>query len=93
MKSYIVYNNDGKILRTGMCPDEAFLKQAQVGEFVMEGAASDYSQKIVNGKVVNKTPEEIVAENPPEPEVPWGDQPAQITNKEWEAAKVKLGML
>lgn len=92
MKSYIVYDEEGKILRTGICPDEAFLKQAQTGEFVMEGAANDYFQKIVGGRVVDKTPEEIAEENPPEPVVPWEDQPARITNREWELVKDKLGI-
>ena len=37
MKNYIVYNDAGKILRTGVCPDTDFLAQAHENELVMEG--------------------------------------------------------
>jgi hypothetical protein len=62
VKIFIVYNNKGSILRTGSCPDKDFSKQAQAGEFVMEGVANDIKQKVVDGKVVDKSPEEIEAE-------------------------------
>ena len=54
MKSFIVYAQDGTILRTGTCPDSVLPSQAGDGEFVMEGTADDSLQMIVNGVVVDK---------------------------------------
>ena len=52
--NYIVYDSDGEILRTGTCPTSMFILQASKGEFVIEGIANDVTQKIVDGKVVEK---------------------------------------
>jgi len=67
MKNYIVYNLQGKILRTGICPDDMFDIQAQKGEYIIEGTANDRLQKIVNGKVVDKLLEEIPSKPQPDP--------------------------
>jgi len=53
MKNYIVYNDAGKILRTGSCPESDFEIQAGEGEQVLEGQANDSTQEIVDGAVVN----------------------------------------
>ena len=53
MKNYIVYNDAGKILRTGSCPESDFDLQASEGEFVLEGQANDSTQEIVDGAVAN----------------------------------------
>ena len=53
MKNYIVYNADGKILKTGICPDNMI--DAQAGDhYSMEGVADDATQKIAGGTVVDK---------------------------------------
>ncbi len=65
MKNYIAYDQDGKIQRIGVCSDDALKAQALAGESVMEGVANDISQKIVQGKIVNKTSQEIEADKPP----------------------------
>ena len=54
MKNYIVYNDAGKILRTGVCPDTDFLAQAHENELVMEGEADDSLHWIDNGLVTNQ---------------------------------------
>lgn len=54
MKKFIIYNHAGEILRTGVCPDEAYNLQAQPGELIMEGEANDATQMVVDGKVVDK---------------------------------------
>lgn len=59
MKNFIVYNIDGKILSTGLCQNSTFHKQARKGEFIIEGKAYDGTQKIVDGKIVNKSPQEL----------------------------------
>lgn len=46
MKSYIVYNIDGKILRTGTTPDTDFNNQNQTGQFIIEGVANDVTQYV-----------------------------------------------
>lgn len=83
MKNYILYNKKGKILRTGSCQDESFdLQVQQEGEFIIEGMANDAIQKIIDGKVVDKTLEEIEAEKPMP--LPFEQQPAFITNEQWQ---------
>ena len=88
MKSFIVYNVQGKILRTGFCQDKNIYGQAGEAEFVMEGEADDITQKVINvgikGKIVDKTPEEIEADNPKPIEIPVEKQLANITNEQWQ---------
>ena len=39
MKHFVIYNAAGEILRTGQVPDMGFPRQAQDGEFILEGEA------------------------------------------------------
>lgn len=59
MKSFIVYNDDGQILRTGTCPNGSLLLQAREDENVIEGVADDSIHIIVNGKVQEKQVDEL----------------------------------
>lgn len=77
MKQYIVYDDDGVILSTGVCPDRDFNKQARTGQHVIEGVANDVLQKVVDGKVVDKGPTEIPVNPPP---TPFKNRPARISN-------------
>ena len=61
MKSFIIYNVDGIIIRTGSCVDSDFDIQAGDGEFVMEGIADDLCHMILDGQIVDK-PEIIVSD-------------------------------
>ena len=88
---FIVYNTNGKILRTGSCQDHMLQKQARINEFVIEGKADDAKQKIVNGKVVDKTQGEIDADKPPQ--VKPDDMPAYITNKQWRDMQDRITQL
>lgn len=90
MKHFIVYNRQGKILRTGTCQKSTLLLQAQEGEFVMEGLANDVTQKIVNNKIINKTTEEIKADNPTPIPIPLEKQFAHITNEQWKKVLNRL---
>lgn len=54
MKSFVVYNDQGEILRTGACQDEDLSVQAGEGESVLEGNADDLTQMVVDGAVVDK---------------------------------------
>ena len=60
MRKFVVYNEAGDILRTGICPDGSIALQKADGQFVMEGVANDATQHVVDGKIVDKPP----AENP-----------------------------
>ena len=88
---FIVYNTNGKILRTGSCQDHMLKKQARINEFVIEGKADDAKQKIVNGKVADKTQAEIDT-NKPKP-IPEDDMPAHITNKQWRNMQDRITQL
>lgn len=101
---YIIYDNTGKILRRIQCPPGLSLLQAKDSEFVMEGTANDVTQKVkfdgldekgqpVNPRIVDKTPEEIEADNPPIPEIPEGERPAHITNAQWQEVLLRLKKL
>ena len=59
MKNYIVYDESGTILRTGICPENMVKIQAQENELVLEGEANDVECRIINGKIVRKTEKEI----------------------------------
>jgi hypothetical protein len=86
--NFIVYDATGQILRTGRCSREDLEAQAQLGEYILEGIANDLMQKIVDGKVVNKTPEEIAASGPPV--VPLEKLPASITMEQWQTLNATL---
>lgn len=101
---YTIYNATGKILRVVTCPISQHALQAKDGEFIMEGTASDLTQKVefdgfdvngqpINPRVVDKTPEEIKADNPKIPEIPHGLQLARITNEQWEKVIKRLDKL
>lgn len=51
MKQFIVYDDNGKITRTGTCSDSDLLIQ---GDNVIEGVADDSIHMIVDGQVVDK---------------------------------------
>ena len=54
MKNFIVYTNDGSIVRTGSCPSSMFDLQAQDGEFILEGVAPDEANyKVLDEQVVH----------------------------------------
>lgn len=93
MKNFIVYNKNHRILRTGKCQDRTFRRQAKDGEFVIEGKANDATQKIVAGKIVNKTRKEIETDNPTPKPIPFKKQPALITNAQWQAVLGRLSKL
>ncbi len=93
MKNFIVYNEQGQILRTGTCQNSNFYLQAGDDEWVMEGVADDVAQKIVNagvaGKVVDKAPGEMKIDSP----TPENQRPAMVTNEQWQAVLKRLDEL
>lgn len=52
MKNYIIYNDLGKILRTGTCLDGDFLYQAGQDEYILEGSANPDLYYIVDSSVI-----------------------------------------
>jgi hypothetical protein len=57
MKNFIIYDHEGKILRTGTCPSDMLSIQPGNNEIVMEGEADDSKHYIKNGEVVEHTEE------------------------------------
>jgi len=51
MINYIAYNDDGDIIKTGKCKASSMHLQ---GDNVIEGVADDQTQKVVDGKLVDK---------------------------------------
>jgi len=93
-KRFIIYDETGDIKRTGRCSDADFDKQARENEDIIEGVANDVLQKVVDGKIANKTPAEIEAQKPPEPEsIPFEQQQAKITNTELQDIRSRLSKL
>lgn len=77
MKAFIVYDENGTILRSGIAPEETIELQAGDGEFVMEGSANDRVDKIdrQSNRVTRKEPHEIA----PDPEdAEFGRIPAEF---------------
>lgn len=104
MKSYIIYNSSGEILRSGTCADSDYNLQAKLNESIMEGVVkNDVIQKVVFDGVdrnddpipfiIEKTQEEMLIENPVEPEVPHEQQTVIISNKEWQSVLNRLTQL
>jgi len=54
VKSFIVHDSDGIILKTGLCAEADFSIQAGEGQHILEGTADDSSQMIVDGQIVDK---------------------------------------
>ena len=102
-KNYIVFNIDGKILRTGGCPE--FLVEAQAhgeDEYVIEGITDDAVDKIeieefddkgkpVKVKVKKKTQAELEAEKPVE--LPESKKRAVITIEKYQSILDRLEAL
>lgn len=57
---YAVYNQSGDILRTGSCQECDIELQAGDGEFIYIGEADQLTQKVVDGELVSKEPEQIL---------------------------------
>jgi len=91
--NYIIYNKTGEILRTVSCSPAMSKIQAKEGEFILEGAANDVTQKIIAGEVVDKLPEEIEEQNPILPKMPFEKQLAGITNAQWQDVQDRLNKL
>ena len=86
MSNYIIHGSDGKILRTGQCPETMVHIQAGPGESVLRGRANDMTDNVAGvGQfrwIRKKTPDEVVTDNPPPPVIADEDKPATMTKKE-----------
>lgn len=94
MKYYVLYNKEGEIVSTGTCMDGDLSIQTRAGTFILEGKADDRYQKIADGQVVDKTPEEIAADSPSKSEpLPFEKQSAFITNEQYQNILSRLNNL
>jgi len=67
------------ILRVVSCPASMRDMQAGPGEGIVDGAADDVRQKVLNGRIVDKPANELP---PPRPVPDPDDMPAAITRRE-----------
>lgn len=90
MKHWLVYNDGGEILRAGCTSsDDIVNKVREPGEYVMEGVADQRTQKIVDGKIVDKAPGAM-----PQPRVSTAkSEPAKITQEEWDELEQRVAAL
>lgn len=104
MKKFIIFNAQGKVLRSGSGQNSCFELQANDGEFVFEGEVKDMTQKIkfdgfdekgkpINPRIINKTSEEIEIDNPKTKPKPFKKQKANITNEQLEDILKRLEQL
>jgi len=54
VKNYIVHDQNGNILRTGVCPDDMMDLNARENETIIEGIANDKRHIVLNGKICDK---------------------------------------
>ena len=86
MKQFIVYDDQGFILRVGNCADSDINLQSRDGESVIEGIADDSTQMIIDGVVCDKpepeenTVEELIALLQPEVRF---KRNAKLTRSDW----------
>ena len=71
MKNFTIFNNDGRILRTGSCQDIDYELQIGESESILEGTADAATQYIDNGVVTDM------------PERPVGYYKFDYTQKAW----------
>jgi len=83
IKQFVVYDTEtSEVLWWGACSSSDFSLQAGPGQSVIEGTIDTAKQRIVNGRVVDKKPEEIEAVKPEGIEAPAGQRPARITDEQ-----------
>lgn len=100
MKQFVIYTADGKILSSGRCSDVNWgvtQKHAvESGNLIMKGTGNDYWNKVVNGKIVMRTSEEIEIDNPPQPFIPPNERRIRkivIYEDEWDALLTRVEIL
>lgn len=77
MTDYIVYKENGEIVKTGFCDPSTFELQAGENEYVMQGTADDAIHMIVDGQIVEK----------PEPEPLTNQELQQLFQKKLRAQR------
>ena len=98
MIPYTVFNKEtDKIIRTGVCSNSSFTLQAGKGEGIIKQTINFNTQKILNGKIVDKTPADLEAEQKEterkKKEIPFEKQQAHITNEQYQSLLIRLTKL
>lgn len=84
MKKYLIYDNTGEIVRIKTQSHGAFRGTLEQGQFIIEGSANPLTEKVVNGKIVPKTAQEIAAIPAPKPIPPREKRRAWISQESWD---------
>lgn len=75
------------------------VRDIETGEVIRHGRASDIDLQAGSGEVVtegivaDETPEEIEADNPKPPKIPFEKQPAYIINEQWQDVLNRINIL
>ena len=89
---YIVHDAQGNILRTGLCQEHLLHTRLKAeGEHLLQERGNPHSQQVREGRVVDKTLEEMEAEKPPK--IPPGNRPARITQGQLDTILTRLSAL
>ena len=91
---FCLYDDNGKIIKTGHCPKECIPSIEKYGYMLLIGFANQKTQKIINDVIVDKTPEEIEADKPLKAiPISFEEQRVDITNGQWQEVLDRLRRL
>ena len=88
---FTTYDKDGVITNTGMCLVSDVDVQVKDDESIILEKTDVHRQKVVGGKIVNKSQQELEAEQPPP--IPFEQQSALITNEQWQEVLSRISKL
>ena len=95
--NYITYDENGNILKYGICSKEKYKTQKESGERIIQvdiyEDAIDITKKVINGRLVDKTSNEIKLTRQKIQRIPEGQQVAVITNDQWTDILARLDAL
>lgn len=71
MKSFVIYDNAGRVVRSGTCPETLYEIQAGLGESIIEGACDPARHYVAGGVITPYTPDELNAQANMKPGMTW----------------------
>ena len=94
--NYVIYDENGNILKYGVCSKEKYKTRKESGERIMQidiyEDELDIIKKVVNHRLVDKTSDEIKLTRQIQ-RLPEGQQIAIITNSQWTEVLARLDAL
>lgn len=87
---YLVYDSEGRILRSGYCRGELVDLQAGEGESALRERADDARHKVVGGKLAAKTQQEIELDQSLDPAASIEQRSASPSDAQWQDLEARL---